>query len=141
MREEEVALAGDICWRMWWIRNEVVHGSDGGVGEDIIMAANFLAAYRSAQLPRSPHLVHSHDCWQAPGARQVKVNFDVAFIDAEYYQIAVVARKEDVACLWWRVRRLAGQPSAKVGKARVWVLRSLTLFRIYFWRTWMYWKL
>lgn len=96
----------------------MVHGSDGGVGEDIIeWAANFLAAYRSAQLPRSPYLVHSHDCWQAPGARQVKVNFDVAFIDAEYYLIAVVVRKEDVACLWWRVRRLAGQPSAVVGEA------------------------
>lgn len=46
MAEEEVALAGDICWRMWWIRNKVVHGSDGGVGEDIIeWAANFLAPY------------------------------------------------------------------------------------------------
>lgn len=46
------------------------------------------------------------------------MNFDVAFIDTEYYQIVVLARKEDVAFLWWRVRRLAGQPSAVVGEAR-----------------------
>lgn len=114
-----MALASVVCWRMWWTKNEVVHGSDGGVGEDIVeWASNFLAAYRSAQLPRALQPGAPCDSWQAQGAGQVKVNFDVDYVAESHYQIAVVARSEEGTCLWWRVRRLTGQPPAVVGEAR-----------------------
>lgn len=38
-------------------------------------------------------------------------------VDDDYYQVAIVARDDRGECLWWRVRKLAGQPVAVVGEA------------------------
>lgn len=44
---------------------------------------------------------------------------DVGFLDSEYYQVAVVGRKVDGICVWWRVRRLVSQPPAVVEEVHV----------------------
>lgn len=86
--------------------------------DTVTWASNFLEAYICAQYPkieRSPQLLAA---WTATTGSTVKINFDVGFMDALHYQIAVVARTEEGGCVGWRVRRLTGQPSPEVGEAK-----------------------
>lgn len=43
-------LACVVCWRIWWIRNRIVHGEMEGAGGDIVEGVDhFLEAYQAAQ--------------------------------------------------------------------------------------------
>lgn len=119
LNAEGCILASVFCWRVCWHRNQILYGHALEVGEYVIeWASNFLAAYREAQLPKIVTRVLAISTWTPPVFPWIKVNFDVGYVDAKNYQVAVVARDSRGSCLWWRVRRLVGQPSAVVGEAR-----------------------
>lgn len=131
---QSLGLATVVCWRIWWIRNQVVHGESTREGDDVIeWASNYMESYRQAQLPRLAKNTPLNTIWVAPPETQVKVNFDVGFVGPSSYQIAVVARGADGTCLWWRVRKLTGQPPAVVGEARA-ALEGIILARSNGWR-------
>lgn len=104
---EECLLAAVVCWRVWWLRNQLIHGSKEDVGGDVVeWAAHFLEAYKTAQIPKLRTTVKLLDKWIP------------RFTHPDFFQVAVVVRDEGGSCLWWKTRRLAGQPSAVVGEAR-----------------------
>lgn len=117
--DSKLELAGVLCWRLWWWRNRVVHGDAEGVGEDLIeWSTHFLEAYKAAQMPviKQPPLMA--DTWIAPPPQVIKINFDVGVLEPNKFRVAVVARDAEGRCVWWRIRRLSGQPPVVVGEAR-----------------------
>lgn len=103
-----------VCWRIWWVRNQVVHNSDDSLDLTIVeWATNFLEAFQETRLPKI--LNHTKS---PPPPTHVQINFDVGFFEDGEYQIVVVARGSDGECLWWRAVRLTGHPPVEVGEAR-----------------------
>lgn len=112
-------LACVVCWRIWWTRNRAVHEGVDGSGEDLIVGAeHYLDAYRASQFPPPPQGSNVAAVWHAPSPSVIKIYFDVGFIENDHFQVAVVVRSDEGKCVWWRVRRLTGQPSSAVGEAR-----------------------
>lgn len=73
-----------------------MHGSQDGGGVDIVeWSRHFLEAYREAQLPRLSSSKRVATQWSPPMENAVKINVDVGFMDAEFFQ---VARNRDGAC-------------------------------------------
>lgn len=51
-----VTLAAVVCWRIWFLQNQLVHDKREGWTEDIIeCSSHFLTSYRAAQLPQMPN--------------------------------------------------------------------------------------
>lgn len=97
----------------------VVHGNESGTGEEAIeWATNFLASYREAQLPKPKSVVSSSSHWHPPCVAQVKINYDVGYVDSISYRVSIITRDSGGHCLWGRVRRIIGQPPAAVLEAR-----------------------
>lgn len=102
--DEGSFLAGVVCWRVWWVRNQLVHGATEGVGGDIVEWAKlFLDSYKTALVPKLPKAPRLLEQWMPPPAGMVKINCNVGFLHPEHYQVAMVARSENGRCLGWRV--------------------------------------
>lgn len=77
-----------------------MHGSKEGMGADIVeWGKHFLEAYRAALTPTIPKDTRIQVQWSPPELGRVKVNVDVGFILAEKFQVAMVARDSDGACI------------------------------------------
>lgn len=103
-----MVLASVICWRIWFIRNQLVHESSELLGEDIVAwVANYITSYRAAQFPQPSKLLPLRRSEVPPSAPRVKINFDVGFPDSDHYIVAVVARKlvDCMADLWLQLER------------------------------------
>lgn len=108
-----------VCWRIWWVRNQVVHNSDDSLDLTIVeWATNFLEAFQETRLPKILNHTPSRSEWSPPPPTHVQINFDVGFFEDGKYQIAVVARGSDGECLWWRAVRFTWHPPVEVGEAR-----------------------
>lgn len=82
------SLAVVICWRLWWHRNQIVHGQSNEVEEDVVSwASNFLESYRVALFP-SP-IKRGGDAhnsvWMPPAGARVQINCDVGFLTPDSY--------------------------------------------------------
>lgn len=87
-------LACVIIWKLWEIRNSLIHGEDKYLPADIIKwSSDFLDSYRRANLPdRLYSTARLPDKWSAPPDSHLKINFDAALFADSHFQVAVVAR-------------------------------------------------
>lgn len=119
LQEEEFSLACVVIWNIWNYRNGVIHGSEVGERENIVSrSADFLNSYASARISFPLQAkVSGRVSWQLPTALFIKINFEVAFLHSDSFQVAGVARNSEGLCLGWSVRKLPGAPSPVIAEA------------------------
>lgn len=114
------ALACVVLWKLWDVRNQLVHEEVQHIPSDIVKwCSDFLEVFYNANLLTNslPATVFPRQ-WVAPSPGHIKVNFDAAFFSADFFQVSAVARNEEGQCVGWAVRRFIGCPSPTAGEAR-----------------------
>lgn len=109
-----------LCWKVWAIRNDQLHGSNSGFPMDVVgWCSEFIKAYHHAQSPiPSPSLHTGNVEWLPPTSGLIKVNVDVALPSkSDFFRVSGVARNDRGQCLWWYRSDLAGRPHPSDGEA------------------------
>lgn len=109
-----------LCWKVWGVRNEQVHGSNAGFPANVVdWCKEFLKAYQRAQCPTShPSTAVDTVDWIPPAGGFIKINVDMALpASADFFRVSGVARNENGDCLWWFRREVVGRPKPSDGEA------------------------
>lgn len=120
LSKEWLLVAVVICWKIWHVRNNEVHGGTEGFPSDLLLwAKEFVKLFQEAQgsalvvsSPTPPQI------WVPPDPGLIKINVDAAFPNAaNFFRISLVARNSDGVCLRWIRKELEGRPLPSEGEA------------------------
>lgn len=117
MDEHFFALVCVVCWRLWFLRNQRLHGDQQEGGDDVVgWSESYLQAYIEAQLPiLLSKRGKSCSKWVPPPMGTIKVNVDVSFLKDVAYRAGIVTRDWRGRSVGWRTLKFAGHASPTAG--------------------------
>lgn len=114
----EVAVV--LCWKIWEIRNQQLHGAETNSTTDIVKwCSSYLLEYKQAQaLFAKPNPTTGPSLWSPPVFDFIKINVDAAIPEGiDSYRVSGVAHNHEGRLLWWYRTELVGRPPATDAEA------------------------